>query len=148
MPTASDHIPTAQSLILEITSAARRVERRLDAELSNIVGLSFAEYRLLKSLAEAPSGRLSRVDLGAATGLTASGATRALRPLERIGVVETSSDDRDARRALAGLTAAGRRLVTDASAVVDDAAAQMVDRSPAVTRHRDVVVSALSELAG
>ncbi|MFT5051221.1 MAG: DNA-binding MarR family transcriptional regulator [Chlamydiales bacterium] len=109
-----------RQLALDLASAWRRLERSLDASLSAVRGVSFAEYRILETLLRAPGGRCSRVDLARSLGLTASGVTRALRPLEKIGVVDTSRSERDARLALASLTDAGRELVADASGVVDD----------------------------
>ena len=40
--------------------------------------------------------------------------------MEKLGFVETIRDERDARRSLAQLTAAGRELLSDAAGVVDD----------------------------
>jgi len=117
MPTASEH---RRSLAFALANAWTRLERSLDTNLSSIRGISFAEYRLLRELSSAPGARRSRVDLARAVGLTPSGVTRSLRPLERLKIVETERSERDARLALATLTDAGAELVTDATAVVDD----------------------------
>jgi len=97
-----------------------RMERQLDAMLSNIKGISFSEYRMLRYLEEAPSGSASRVELAEALARTPSGITRALQPLEKLGFVETIRAERDARKALASLTDQGHQLVTDATGVVND----------------------------
>lgn len=131
MPHAAD---TPQELLLTLAGAWNRLERRLDAQLSAIRGISFAEYRLLRTLADATGGKLSRVELAARVGLSASGVTRALRPLEKIGVVETVRSERDARLALAQLTAAGRDLVADSSAVLDDVTGTLLEHVPAAER--------------
>jgi len=60
------------------------------------------------------------VDLAAAVGLTPSAVTRALRPLEELGCVDTQKSERDARRSLASLTAAGAELLDDAQGAVND----------------------------
>ncbi len=52
--------------------------------------------------------------------MTPSGVTRALRPLEKLHIVETVRAERDARLALARLTDAGREIVEDASRIIDD----------------------------
>lgn len=109
-----------QELLLAVVDLADRIERRASAALSSIKGVSLAEYRLLRALTDTPNGQASRVDLADAIGLTASGVTRALAPLEKLGFVETVRDERDARKALASLTAAGEELVADASGVLDD----------------------------
>ena len=107
------HTVSPQDLLLTLATGWGCLERRLDSALSMTRGVSFAEYRMLRVLADAPDGRLSRVDLATAVGLTPSGVTRALRPLEKLGVVATEKSERDARLALASLTRAGRELVDD-----------------------------------
>jgi DNA-binding MarR family transcriptional regulator len=52
--------------------------------------------------------------------LSASGVTRSLLPLEKIGLVRRQSDPRDARVGYASVTAAGSELVTNATVVVDN----------------------------
>ena len=116
------HTTSNQELVLAIASNWDRLLGQLDSGLSRILGISFAEYRLLRAIAESPQGRGSRVDLADRVGLSASGVTRALRPLEKLGFVETQRAERDARLALAMLTAHGEELVRDASSVVDDVA--------------------------
>jgi DNA-binding MarR family transcriptional regulator len=116
------HTTSNQELVLAIASNWDRLLGQLDSGLSHIKGISFAEYRLLRAIAESPQGRGSRVDLADRVGLSASGVTRALRPLEKLGFVETQRAERDARLALAMLTAHGEELVRDASGVVDDIA--------------------------
>ena len=117
-------------LALQLASAWSRLERSLDPSLSAVRGISFAEYRLLRTLDQSPGGRASRVDLAAAVGLTPSGVTRALRPLEKLGVVQTRRSDRDARLALASLTDAGRELVADAAGVVEDVMGTLLKHVP------------------
>jgi DNA-binding MarR family transcriptional regulator len=80
-------------------------------------------------------------------GLTASGATRALQPLEKLGYVETIRNERDARLALATLTGPGEELVRDASDVVDDAMAAVLERSPVLVANQGAFLALLGELA-
>ncbi len=137
-----------QNLILAIAAGWNSLERRLDGATSSITGISFAEYRLLRCLADAPGGHASRVDLADTVGMTSSGVTRALRPLEKLGVAETTRSERDARLALASLTAAGRELVETASGVVDDVARQLFERSPDIARNRAHVLQLMEDIAG
>lgn len=127
MTTTSDD---PQDLLLGLATSWGRLERRLDTALSGVSGISFAEYRMLRALADAEGGLRSRIDLAAAVGLTPSGVTRALRPLEKRGIVTTERSERDARLALARLTTAGTRLADDASTVVDDVVASVLRRVP------------------
>lgn len=104
----------------DLLAAAARLSRQLDTQLSNVKGISLSEYQLLACLRDQAGGSATRVDLARSVGLTPSGATRALKPLEKLGFVETLKDDRDARKSLASLTPAGVELVSDAEGVVDD----------------------------
>ena len=119
-----------QQLILTLARSWTRVEQQLDGALSTIKGISFSEYQMLRVLADAPKNSASRVALAEAVGRTPSGITRALRPLEKLGFVETQKSDRDARLALAVLTSEGLELVSDASGVLDDVAEQLATDAP------------------
>ncbi len=136
------------ALVLSIAAAWNRIERRLDGALGNIKGITFAEYRLLRSLAVAIGGRASRVELADAVGLTPSGVTRALQPLEKLGFIETTRAARDARLALAELTREGAELYRDATGVVGDVMGEVLDRSKLSPRDRATIVELLGDLAG
>lgn len=105
---------------LRMSRAWATLQRRLDNALGGHHGISFADYQLLLQLQRAPGGRLRRVDLAEKLGLTASGVTRSLLPLEKIGLVARQSDPRDARVGYALVTPAGSELVTNATVVVDN----------------------------
>ncbi|MGI4717701.1 MAG: MarR family winged helix-turn-helix transcriptional regulator [Janthinobacterium lividum] len=116
-PEAPFDSPTSE-FCLRMARAWAALSRRLDSALGGHHGISFADYQLLLNLLRAPGGRLRRVDLAEKLGLTASGVTRSLLPLEKIGLVDRQSDPRDARVGYAIITAAGSELVTNASVVV------------------------------
>ena len=105
---------------LRLSRAWATLSRRLDSALGSHHGISFADYQLLLQLQRAPGGRLRRVDLAEKLGLTASGVTRSLLPLEKIGLVTRQSDPRDARVGYALITETGSELVTNATVVVDN----------------------------
>ena len=134
-----------QTLSLAFAAAWNRVEKRLDSSLGAIRGISLAEYRLLRALSEAPNSWASRVDLAHAIGLTPSGVTRALRPLEKLGLISTAKSKRDARLALTSLTPAGQELVEDASAVVNDQMKIILDRSPEMSARIDEMIELLGD---
>ena len=101
---------TSLELCLRLTRAWAVLTRRLDSKLSSVHGLSFSDFMVLHSLARAEGSRLRRIDLAERMGLTASGVTRTLLPLEKIGLVGRESDPRDARVGYATLTPAGQEL--------------------------------------
>ncbi len=135
-----------QNLALAFAGAWNRLERRLDHSLGAVRGISFAEYRLLRALGDAPGSQASRVDLAQAVGLTPSGVTRALRPMEKLGIVSTVRSKRDARLAIAALTPAGRELLEDASGVVDDTMKTLLKRTPQVVTHAGAMTEMLEEI--
>ncbi|MER7755999.1 MarR family winged helix-turn-helix transcriptional regulator [Kitasatospora sp. NPDC097643] len=108
-PTAPDPLDTA----LRLVRAQTAVTKRFDASLSGLHGVSLSDFTMLLHLSRAPGGRLRRVDLAEALGLTASGVTRGLAPLERIGLVSREAAARDARVAYAALTPTGHERLAE-----------------------------------
>lgn len=135
------------ALVDALAGAWGAVERRVGGRLAALHGISLAEFRLLHSLASAPQGRASRVDLARSVGLTPSAVTRALRPLETMAVVETIKNERDARLALATLTPAGSELVAGAASVVSDEMAEIVELTPLTQADWRTILAVLNELA-
>lgn len=135
------------TLLLTLLETAATLEKRLDRVLSAGRGISFSEYRLLRALAAAPQGTASRVDLATAVGLTPSAVTRALKPLEKLGVVSTERGARDARQSLASLTAAGAELFSEAHGMLQDTlgATAAARFSP---RQVETLRTCLTELSG
>ena len=66
--------------------------RRFDSQTGNLT-----EFIILLSLAQAQDKKLRRVDLAKALGMTPSGITRLLLPMEKIGLVGRESHPTDAR---------------------------------------------------
>ena len=116
------------SLRLARTQAA--LVRRFDSRLSGLHGVSFADLMVLLQLGDAPGGRMRRVDLAQALGLSASGVTRGLIPLERIGLVVREPDPRDARVAYAALTATGRTRLAEMLTAAEEVAAEVFAGGP------------------
>ena len=105
--------------VLQLVRTQSVVIRRLDQALGSLHGLSFNDFLLLHHLSQGPGGRLRRVDLAERHGLTASGITRTLLPLEKLGLVERQQEPRDARVAYAALTGAGRELLGHAQLLAE-----------------------------
>jgi DNA-binding MarR family transcriptional regulator len=114
-------ILSTMSALVEFLGIRRVValwEARVDAELGGVHGLGLSDFAALHALAEAPGGRLRRVDLARRLALTPSGVTRLLGPLERRGIVTREEDTNDARATFAVLTRSGKSLTKDATASV------------------------------
>jgi DNA-binding MarR family transcriptional regulator len=119
----------ALEFCLRLARAHATIIRRLDTVLGGHHGLSFSDFMLLQSLANAPGGRLRRVDLADRLGLTASGVTRTLLPLEKTGWVARQADERDARVGYAVITAAGHTLLDNAQRTASEYAADLLRHS-------------------
>ncbi len=98
----------------------KRIEQRL-----SVHGLSFSEFQVLRALEAAPDQTMRRIDLADAVGLTASGVTRLLQPMEKIGLVKKEAHPRDARMSLVKLSGAGATIHADASASFSTAAGDL-----------------------
>jgi len=116
----------ALDFCLRLARTHAAVVRRLDTTLGSHFGLSFSDFMLLNHLANAPGGRLRRVDLAEKQGLTASGVTRSLLPLEKIGVIARRADERDARVSYALLTPAGHDMLDNALPVARETCKELV----------------------
>jgi DNA-binding MarR family transcriptional regulator len=114
-------LPSSQSLdfCLRLTKAHAVLVRRFDGHLGTLHGLSFGDFVLLLHLSRSPAGKLRRIDLAEQLGVTASAVTRALIPLERIGLVTRQRDLRDARVGYATLTKAGQRVLQESISSVE-----------------------------
>ena len=124
------HATPSTDFCLRLARANAVLIRRFDSALGSFHGLSFGDFQVLNHLSRAPGGRLRRVDLAERLGLTASGVTRTLLPLEKIGLVERQQDPRDARVAYAAITDTGRELLTNAVTVVDQISKDLLRSCP------------------
>lgn len=85
-----------------LTKHSRRFNGGLD-------GLGFNEFVILFHLDRAPDKKMRRIDLAEKMGLTASGVTRILAPMEKIGLIKRAAASRDARVSFVTITSSGQR---------------------------------------
>ncbi|MFE9417901.1 MarR family winged helix-turn-helix transcriptional regulator [Streptomyces griseofuscus] len=133
---------------LRVVRAQAALVRRFDARLGGLHGVSLADFTLLLRLGQAPGGRMRRVDLAEALGLTASGVTRALAPLERIGLVTREPDARDARVAYASLTGTGRARLKEMLATAEETAEDLFAAPAWGEEEVPLLASLLTRLGG
>ncbi len=139
----NDEADDREELVLAIIETGATLQQQLDGALGDIKGITFSEYRLLDSIRASHDG-VSRVNLAKAVGLTPSGVTRALRPLEKLGMVNTVRHERDARRSLATLTEQGEELLSDAAGVVADS----IESNRAIRQLTETEAETLAKLLG
>lgn len=100
--------------ILEFSSAHTKIFKTLDRRLS-AHGIFFSEYQVMHQLSKAPQRVMRRIDLAENIGMSASGITRLLNPMEKLNIVQKEQNARDARVSLVKLTEAGQTLLDDAT---------------------------------
>ncbi len=137
---------SATDFCLRLARANAVLLRRFDSALGNHHGISFGDFQLLNHLCRAPGGRMRRVDLAERLGLTPSGVTRTLLPLEKIGLVTRQADPHDARVAYAAVTPAGHELLLNATAVADLVSREAIRAVPPA--QADAMAAVLGQLAG
>lgn len=135
-----------EQTVMRFLDAAGSLERRLDGALSISKGISFSEYRLLSAVAEAAPRGCTRISLAKRLGLSASAVTRALKPLEKTGFVETARNERDARQSLAMISGAGQGHLQEARSIVQDVLASLA-LNDLSARKVDDFCSRLDEIA-
>ena len=114
-------IQTAPSeAITGIWTCHAALTRALDAGLGTIHGIGLTEYVVLSHLNNAPHQSMRRIDLADAMCRSASGVTRMLLPMEKIGLVKRDSHPRDARVSLVTLTSTGKKRFKEADATMEE----------------------------
>ncbi len=76
-------------------------------------GIGFTEFLILLHLDQAPSGQLSRIELAEKVGLTASGVTRVLLPMKKVGLIKDGPSSTDARVRPVMASKSGREKMVD-----------------------------------
>ena len=100
--------------ILGLSSTYTKIFKMMDRCLS-VHGISFSEYLVMYELSKMTNKSIRRIDLAENTGMSASGITRLLNPMEKLNIVEKEQNARDARVSLVKLTDAGFELFTNAT---------------------------------
>jgi len=90
--------------------------RSFNAHLQSTAGMTVTDFEVLRRLSQEDGGRMRRVDLAPAVGLTPSGITRLLDGLESADLVRKEHCASDARVTYAAITPDGRRALADAAA--------------------------------
>jgi len=106
----SMEISSSLKFFLNLAKVQAVVSRRFDGGLG---GVSLNEFMILFQLSQAEDGKLRRVDLAEKIGLTASGVTRMLVPMEKIGLVKREMNDRDARVRYVAIAPGGKRVMKE-----------------------------------
>ena len=131
-------------LLMNIAKVQSLLSRRFDSLSAH--GISFNDFMILYLLNQVPGGKMRRTDLADKIGLTSSGVTRMLVPMEKIGLVQRETNTRDARVSYAAITETGKGILQDALVTAVFKAKEIIP--PASVKQLAVLSELLAELGG
>ena len=105
-------ISTELLFLININKLQSVIARKFDS--LSVHGLGFNDFVILYVLYSSSENKMRRIDLAEKIGLTASGVTRLLNPLEKIGLVSRESNERDARVSYVVITPNGKKVFEEA----------------------------------
>ncbi|OKY27484.1 MarR family winged helix-turn-helix transcriptional regulator [Thalassotalea sp. PP2-459] len=115
-----------EHLVFELIGLQNSMLKKFTGTLS-IHGLGLSDYLVLDKLYHAPHCKIRRSDLAEQVGLTPSGVTRLLNPLEKIGLVTKEANARDARVSLVALSPIGEQVYQEAKASFSQAISSLFE---------------------
>ena len=144
------NLSNEMSFCMNFASVHARFIKKIDGSLS-AHGISFTEYQILFHLQMAQTQNpkaqaMRRIDLAESVGLSASGVTRLIAPMEKIGLVQKRVNERDARVSLVEITRTGSEIFKDASVGFDHVAGRLLGELDA--KERDSGLHLLKTLGG
>ena len=107
-------VSISSSVVIQNALLASRMARRITHRLS-VHGISLSEYLVMDYLDKCPQKAVPRIELADHLGMSASGVTRLIAPMEKNHIVERVVNPRDARQSLVNLSKTGQRLYSEAS---------------------------------
>ena len=102
-----------KELIISLATLQSRLLKKIDQDLS-VHGISFSEFLVLHHLHSAPNLTMRRIDLAESVGLSASGITRLVNPMQKNRLVQKEVNARDARVSLVQLSETGGEMYNNA----------------------------------
>lgn len=130
-------------LVIKLTNLQSKIQKKLGGSLS-AHGISFTEYLVLRQLEQAPGEKLRRIDLAQEIGLTPSGITRLLNPMEKIGLITKEPAARDARVSFVAITNAGKKILGEATVTFNEVAKILM--SPATEKEQQFLSDIVTAL--
>lgn len=111
----------SMELVMTLSSLQSQLLKKIDPRLS-AHGINFTELVVMHRLDTAPNKTMRRIDLAESIGLSASGVTRLLAPMEKNRLVQKEANPRDARVSLVKLSKTGERVLKEAFVSFEDSA--------------------------
>ncbi len=120
-------IPQKMLFIMNLWSVNSVLSKKIDGSLGAVHGIGFTEYMVLFHLNNGHDKAMRRIDLANSIGLTASGITRIVSPMEKIGLVQKEKNARDARVSLVKISPAGEVVLGDATLSMKESSKRLLD---------------------
>lgn len=112
-------------LLLNISLLNTTIIKKMDRHLS-VHGIAFSEFMVMYQISLAPQQTIRRIDLAEEVGMSASGITRLLNPMEKIKLIEKEVNPRDARVSFVKLSDAGIELLNNAMKSITQSSDEML----------------------
>lgn len=93
---------------ITLAEAYAKIVQRFDRNM--LGGLGFNDFIILYHLSLADEEKMRRIDLADKVGVTPSGITRMLLPMEKLGMLKREASEQDARVSYVKLAPGGKRL--------------------------------------
>jgi DNA-binding MarR family transcriptional regulator len=106
--------------VLNLWTMNTVTSQEINGYLGPFHGLSFTEYMVLFHLKNADNKSMRRIDLARNIGVTASGITRLISPMEKTGLVMKEKNRRDARVSLVMLSPGGESILNSATTSLEE----------------------------
>ncbi len=129
---------------MNLTKVQTIVARKFDA--LSVHGLNFSDFMILYVLANSTNQKLRRIDLAEKIGLTASGVTRLLTPLEKIGLVSRETNARDARVSYVVITNTGKQIFEEALITANSISDELLNKQKG--KNLQQILTLLFDLGG
>lgn len=107
-----------KELFISLATLQSHLLKKIDQNLS-VHGISFSEFLVLHHLQGAPNMTMRRIDLAECVGLSASGITRLVNPMQKNHLVQKEVNARDARVSLVQLSETGEEMYSNATLSVE-----------------------------
>lgn len=105
-------INNSLKILMNLAKIQSILSRRFDGLSAH--GIGFNDFMILYLLKQSAGEKMRRIDLAEKIGLTASGVTRLLLPMEKTGLITREANERDARVSYVVLTETGKRIFEEA----------------------------------
>ncbi len=107
------HESISSLFVIKNAMLASKLSKRVGNHLS-VHGISLTEYLVMHYLDNSTHKAVSRIELAEHIGMSASGITRLIAPMEKNRIIEKVANPRDARQSLVKLSKTGERLYGEA----------------------------------